>query len=117
MKLMPYEVIWAVRNDSAVMDRFWSLIAKDLSADGCWEWTGAIGPDARPRFFVRNSGVTPLRIAWFVATGELPRAGRMSQRCENARCVRPEHLAWTMSHRTRQTLESCSEGYVAVTGS
>ena len=116
MKNMPRDVAWAVQNDLTVITRFWTSIAKDPSVDGCWEWTGALGPDARPRFFVRNSGVTPLRISWFVATGELPQAGRMTRRCDNARCVRPEHFAWTLSHRTRQTLYSRSDGYVAVTG-
>ena len=113
MKRVPSRVVCALEGDPGVLERFWAQVARDDSADGCWEWQGRRSRhDGRPLFCVRDWAITPLRIAWFAATGEVPSVGRVHQRCENLRCVRPEHLTWTLGRRTAQTLQALSDGYV-----
>lgn len=71
-------------------DRFWSRV---LRGDGCWEWQGK----ARLRFgygVVGLNGTQEVahRVSYRMAYGEIPDGLVIAHRCDNPRCVRPDHL-------------------------
>lgn len=83
--------------DRRAIRRFFSKI--EVSAAGCWEWTGALDPIYPLAFFEgRTERVHRLMFAWLVSP--VPRgiaARRFGQLdhigCNNKRCCNPVHLA------------------------
>lgn len=68
--------------------RFWAQIEK---TDSCWNWTGA----RNPRYgMIKRDGrrVGAHRVSWELANGAIPQGLWVLHRCDNPRCVRPDHL-------------------------
>ena len=79
--------------EKPLADRFWPKVRK---SDGCWEWTAAItnkgygmlgGPGG-----AAGRKLTAHRISWELHCGPVPQGLCVLHRCDNRRCVRPEHL-------------------------
>jgi len=104
-------VVRALARNPRIVTRFWSRVEKGASDDGCWNWRGASSA-GYALFYVGQRSIAPAKIAWFTATGEMPSAGRMVHVCENPHCVRPDHLAWGLSHHAEQRLTKFSGSYV-----
>jgi hypothetical protein len=74
-------------------DRFWPKVAK---SDGCWLWTGAYQRRAHGEY--GHIQLEDLRIerahrvSWMLHFGPIPPDMRVLHRCDNPRCVRPDHL-------------------------
>jgi hypothetical protein len=105
-------VMRVLHHDGASIERFWSQIAPALSAAGCWEWQGSVKNSRHLTFFIGNHSIAAARVAWFLATGELPIGGRLLHVCENDRCVRPTHLIWAIGWRTNRTRNALGDGYL-----
>lgn len=84
-------------------DRFWSKVEK-AEGDGCWTWNGPIDPWGYGRFAIRvekrkNRFTEAHRAGWeFAMQQASPKGFDLHHKCENTRCVRPDHLE-LMTHR------------------
>jgi hypothetical protein len=67
-------------------DRFWTFIAP-----GCWEWTGTMA-HGYGYFWSGRTNRRAHRVMWERVFGPIPEGMNVRHRCDNPRCVRPDHL-------------------------
>jgi hypothetical protein len=103
-----YPVLFPIkRGDFALMtpsaltiaERFWKHVRK---TDGCWEWEGNIHSKGygRMEFNLKRVEVgkekiirvRAHRLSWQLNVGEIPNGIGVLHKCDNRKCVRPEHL-------------------------
>lgn len=65
---------------------FWDHVQK---GDGCWEWQAGRNTNGYGEF--GRYGLAH-RYSWQLANGESPGKRWVLHRCDNKRCVRPDHL-------------------------
>lgn len=67
---------------------FW----RQAGPPGCWEWQGAKDRDGYGQTRRRMTRVKAHRRAWEIVNGPVPDGLYVLHRCDNAACVRPDHL-------------------------
>lgn len=76
-------------------ETFWSKVRK---GPGCWEWTAYRNGKGYGHFMLARAPGQPQRcvkahrIAWLLTRGPIPNNLCLLHRCDNAACVRPDHM-------------------------
>lgn len=74
-----------------IRERFWQRVVKQSElSTGCWLWTGRMH-GGRGVFTLDGHEVRAHRFAWLLQHGPLDSRVPLYPKCEEERCVRPEH--------------------------
>jgi len=111
-----------MQRTSSVIDRFWQKVN---ITDNCWEWTAAPDKDGYGRINAPGSPsfkIKAHRMSWLIHFGPFDQRLMVLHRCDNPKCVRPDHLflgdaatnARDMSSKRRgrdQAKDACLRGH------
>lgn len=92
----------------SLLKRFWGKVKK---TESCWEWTAALDVNGYGAFGIGKKVWKTHRVSFILANGPIPHLLDICHKCDNPKCVRPDHLfAGTHSENMQDMFKKNRQG-------
>jgi predicted XRE-type DNA-binding protein len=89
-----------------ILSRFRSKT--ELMESGCHEWRSTLHRGGYGKFWFNGKQSPAHRVAWELLVGEIPEGSWVLHKCDNRKCVNPEHLYLGDAKQNKlDTIERC----------